>query len=129
MMMVCIGERCFRDEVIWLEVFRVRAFQAEGRAGVKAPRWEVKDHGEGGGPETWGRWAWSAGACARSSVALTLPPTCPAQTQPIPLSDQPSPPFAAQGSLCRLPRQPWAPSFLPHRLPPRSPEIQSQYRL
>lgn len=95
MMMVCIGERCFRDEVIWLEVFRVRAFQAEGRAGVKGPRWEVKDHGEGGGPETWGRWAWSAGACARSSVALTLPPTCPAQTQPIPLSDQPSPPFAA----------------------------------
>ena len=42
-MMVCRGERCFRDEVIWLEVFQVRAFQAEGRAGVKTPRWEVKD--------------------------------------------------------------------------------------
>ena len=93
-MMVCVGERCLGDEVIWLEVFQVRAFQAEGRAGVKAQRWEVKDHGEGGGPETWGRWAWSARACARYSVALT-PPTCPAQTNPIPLSNQPSPPFAA----------------------------------
>ena len=38
MMMVCIGERCFRDEVIWLEVFRVRAFQAEGRADGEALR-------------------------------------------------------------------------------------------
>lgn len=54
-MMVCVGERCFRDEVIWLEVFQVRAFQAEGRAGVKAPRWEVGERvvalrPEGGGP-------------------------------------------------------------------------------
>lgn len=46
--MVCIGERCFWEEVIselWPEVAQMRAFQAEGVAWAGALRWEVKKHG------------------------------------------------------------------------------------
>lgn len=44
------GQRCFWEEVVSelrLEVFQVRAFQAEGAVWAKALRWEIEEYGGG----------------------------------------------------------------------------------